>query len=85
MQNLLISAYGYKWKKRRFGGIFKEEYIKAKKRENFTADQWRTYQSEQLQKILQHAFEHVPYYKNSFSKYGINSEALKKISGVAVY
>ena len=80
MQNLLISAYGYQWKQRRFGGVFKEEYLKAKERENFTTDQWHTYQNEQLQKILLHAYEHVPYYKTSFKKYGINDEALKKIS-----
>jgi phenylacetate-CoA ligase len=80
MQNLLVSAYGYQWKQRRFGGIFKEEYSKAIERENFTADQWSIYQNERLQKILLHAFEQVPYYKTSFYKHGINREALKKIT-----
>lgn len=80
LQNLLVSAYGYKWKQRRFGGVFKEEYIKAKEREHFTSQQWRDYENVQLQKILQHAFEHVPYYRESFSKHGINKEALQKIS-----
>jgi len=80
MQNLLVSAYGYQWKQRRFGGIFTDEYTKAKERENFTTHQWKTYQNEQLQKILLHAFEHVSYYKTSFSKHGINSEALRKVT-----
>ena len=80
MQNLLVSAYGYQWKQRRFGGIFKDEYIKAKERENFTTEQWKKYQNEQLQKILSHAFSHVPYYKMSFSRHGINIKTLKKIT-----
>jgi phenylacetate-CoA ligase len=80
MQNLLVTAYGYEWKQRRFGGVFKEEYKKANERENFTAGQWTNYQNKQLQKILLHAFEHVPYYKTSFSKHGINTEALKNIT-----
>ncbi len=84
IQNLLISAYGYKWKQRRFGGVFKEEYTKAKERENFIGDRWNIYQNEQLQKILLHVFKHVPYYKTSFSKHGINNEALKKISSETI-
>jgi phenylacetate-CoA ligase len=80
MQNLIISAYGYEWKKRRFGGVFKEEYARAKARENFTAEQWINHQNQQLQKILLHSFEHVPYYKATFAGNGISKEALKKIS-----
>ena len=76
----MISAYGYQWKQRRFGGIFKEEHKKAKDRENFTATQWKEYQNEQLQKILHHSFEHVPFYKASFKRNGIDSEVLKKAS-----
>jgi len=80
LQNLFVSAYGYKWKRRRFGGVFKEEYAKAKEREKYTAHQWNDYENMQLQKILRHAFEYVPYYNESFSKHGINSETLQKIS-----
>jgi phenylacetate-CoA ligase len=80
MQNLMISAYGYAWRQRRFGNIFRNEYIKAKERENFTAEQWSHYQNQQLEKILLHSFQHVPYYKATFKDFGINSEILKKIS-----
>jgi phenylacetate-CoA ligase len=80
LQNLFVSAYGYRWKHRRFGGVFHEEYIKAKERENFTTQQWINYENIQLQKILLHAFEHVPYYKESFVKHGVNKETLQKIS-----
>src|SRR3954466_8970650 len=80
MQNMLVSAYGYSWKQRRFGGIFKDEYAKAKDREDFTTEQWNQYQNDQLQKILLHSFTHIPYYKKSFTRHGISSETLKKVT-----
>ncbi len=80
IQNLLISAFGYYWNKKRFGGIFQQEYGAAKDRENFTADQWYNHQAAQLRMILLHAYNTVPYYKNSFSNAGFNAAALARIS-----
>lgn len=80
MQNALVSLYGYSWMKRRFGGVFKEEYIKAQLREKFTAGQWVEYQNEQLQKMLFHAALTVPYYKEAFAKAGFDSSTVKKIT-----
>jgi phenylacetate-CoA ligase len=80
MQNILVSAYGLQWKQRRFGGVFPEAYKAAKERENFTADQWQQYNEMQLQKLLLHAFEHVPFYKESFSANGLTAETIKKIT-----
>ena len=80
MQNLLVSAYGYSWKQRRLGGVFTEEYSKAKQRENFTVAKWHEYQQQQLQKILLHAFEQVPFYKQQFLSSGFNVEKLKAVT-----
>lgn len=80
MQNLLVSAYGLQWKKRRFGGLFPQAYKAAKERENFTAAQWQEYQQQQLEQMLVHAFEHVPFYKERFSNAGVNLTTLKKIT-----
>lgn len=76
----MISAYGYKWRKRRMGGIFSKEYHAAKERENFSKEQWEKYQNEQLQKVLIYAFEHVPFYRKAFTKNGLNENVLKKIT-----
>ncbi|MEP7318378.1 MAG: hypothetical protein ABI921_06545 [Panacibacter sp.] len=80
MQNALVSAYGYAWKQRRLGDIFSKEYAKAKQRENFTVAQWQAYQQQQLQKILLHAFDHVPFYMESFLSNGINRDILKNFT-----
>ena len=77
LQNLLISAYGYQWKRRRFGGVFPAAYAAAKERESFTRAQWLHYQNTGLQKLLLHAAAHVPFYKKSFQQAGIPVSQLK--------
>lgn len=77
-QNWAISAYGYYWYKRRFGGIFQEELRKFKERENFTAQQWRDYQTVKLRKLLCHAFETVPYYYHKYKKLGFRYSDFQK-------
>lgn len=77
LQNLAISAYGYKWQKRRFGGIFNKEYHGFKERENFKNNQWRDYQVEKLREILLHSARTVPYYRELFKNIGLKEESLK--------
>ena len=75
LQNLSISAFGYLWHRRRFGGIYKNEYKGFKEREAFSTDQWRVYQTKQLRKILIHAYLNVPYYQQVFSKAGFTESS----------
>ncbi|WP_207493436.1 phenylacetate--CoA ligase family protein [Aridibaculum aurantiacum] len=76
LQNLYISAFGYVWNKKRFGGIFKHEHAAAKERENFTTAQWQHYQQQLLQKLLVHAYDTVPYYKKTFNERGLSRQQL---------
>ncbi|MDQ6815280.1 MAG: hypothetical protein M3040_16215 [Bacteroidota bacterium] len=79
VQNILISAFGYQWKQRRFGGVFPREYKAAKDRENYTSAQWITYQQRELQKLVLHAYNHVPYYRSSFERESIAATQLQNI------
>lgn len=69
-QNLIISLYGWYWQKRRFGGEFKQELLNFRSRNNWTEAQWREYQEQKLRVLLIHAFTHVPFYKEKYSKAG---------------
>jgi len=77
-QNWAISAYGYQWHKRRFGGIFEQELRGFKEREGYTAQQWRDYQTIQLRNLLVHAFETVPFYRKKYSQLGFNLTDFEK-------
>lgn len=77
-QNLAISAYGYFWHKRRFGGIFKQEVKGFLEREGFSAQQWRDYQTVELRKLLVHAYQNVPLYRARYSKHGFYLSQLQR-------
>jgi len=78
LQNLAISAFGYTWHKRRFGGIFETELKGYKDREGYTQQQLHDYQTLQLRKVLLHAFNTVPYYRNVLQQHGITVAQLEK-------
>ena len=69
-QNLIISVYGYYWKRRRFGGDFKQQLINFRSRNNWTEAQWREYQEQKLRDLLTHAFSNVPLYREKYSQAG---------------
>jgi phenylacetate-CoA ligase len=71
LQNLAISAYGYTWHRRRYGGVFERELRAFKDREQYTAAEFSAYQTTQLRRLLLHAFETVPYYQQLFNSLGI--------------
>jgi phenylacetate-CoA ligase len=77
IQNLGISLYGFYWKKRRLGGIFKEEVKKCKKRESFSEAEWGAYQTQKLRDLLVYSFQNVPYYNESFLKCGLKLADLR--------
>lgn len=77
-QNVGISLYGYQWKKRRFGGIYQAEQKKFKDREFFSRQTWRDYQTIALRKLLVHAFETVPFYRERYTKAGLSTSSLLK-------
>lgn len=79
LQNVTVSLYGYRWKRRRFGGVFESELKKSKEREKLSTHQWQSYQTDQLRRLLVHAFDTVPYYKDSFSAAGWNRSRLGAI------
>ena len=70
IQNLMISAYGFCWQKRRFGGIFNHAFEGFKTREVYSLNQWQQYQTVELRKMLVHAFETVPHYNYLYKKHG---------------
>lgn len=78
LQDAAISLYGYTWNRRRFGGVFEEELRRFKEREAYGREQWRAYQTEQLCRLLVHAFETVPYYRRVYAAAGFTAEDFRR-------
>ncbi|MFN7312672.1 MAG: phenylacetate--CoA ligase family protein [Bacteroidota bacterium] len=80
LQNLAITAFGYTWYKRRFGGIFNSELKACMERDMYTQTEWENYQTLELRKLLHHALNTVPYYQTLFKELGINTAAIQNFS-----
>jgi phenylacetate-CoA ligase len=80
MQNYAITAFGYHWYDRRFGGIFTEELKKCKQREFNTFEEWNAYQETKLRELLVHSYQTVPYYKNLFENLSIIESDLRNFT-----
>jgi phenylacetate-CoA ligase len=74
----MIAAFGWQWKRRRFGGIFPNAYKNAKERESFTTMQWQDFQNKSLQDLLQHAYHQVPYYHQLLREAGLSTAEIEK-------
>lgn len=71
-QNLAVSLYGWRWEKRRFGGVFQSELAGFIRRETYDWEQWFAYQTVELRRLLVHAFETVPYDRRVYSAAGFS-------------
>jgi phenylacetate-CoA ligase len=80
VQNAMISAYGWSWHRRRFGGVYKKEYHDCKERESYAKAQWDSYTQQQLTKMLVHAFTTVPYYAETWKQRGLTLEKIKSLT-----
>lgn len=77
IQNIGISAYGFIWKQRRYGGEFTSYVNGFVERETFTASDWDQYQTEKLRSLLVYADSHVPYYRDLFQRISLTRRDLQ--------
>lgn len=78
LQHAAVSAFGWKWMRRRYGGIFQTEYLQFRNREAFTLNEWHDYQTVKLRTLLLHAYDTVPHYNASFKASGIGRSKLQR-------
>ena len=77
-QNAIISIYGYYWKNRRLGTVFKKQLVEFKSRESFTDADWKEYQIVKLRQLLIHAFTTVPFYTDKYKSAGFSLKDFEK-------
>lgn len=80
LQNIVVSAFGYSWQRRRLTGVFKQELSAFMQRESFSKDQWKEYQTQQLRRLLLHCKKTVPYYQNLFTQIGLTEENIRQFN-----
>lgn len=64
----------------RYGRVFRETYTFLQKSQWWSRGELEEYQLQQLEKLLNHAYENVPYYRRVFDERGIKPKDIKDIS-----
>src|SRR5687768_11499766 len=54
----------------------------VKKSQTWSKDQIEDYQTRELKKLLTHAYDTVPYYKNSFTQAGFSPDMFKSLDDI---
>jgi phenylacetate-CoA ligase len=63
----------------RYGKVFRKTYAFLQKSQWWSREQLEEYQLQQLEKLLSHAYENVPYYKRIFDDRGLKPKDIKSI------
>ena len=76
-QNLAFSAAGAKIQRTRFGTGFKEKLAEFESHDGWSRDQLCAWRDDHLQKLVDHAYRTVPYYRDVMDEGGIDPASIK--------
>ena len=76
-QTLAVSLEGHRIQKRRYDTQFENQYQDFMNRNDWSYEQKCAYRDEQLQKIVKHCYETVPYYRALFDSLKIDYRQIK--------
>ena len=79
VQNLLLSAFSARLGRQRYGGRFPEFRALLEEGQWWNRERMREWQVVQLRKVLMHAGEHVPYYRECFAKRGFDPAKVESV------
>lgn len=71
-QTLAVSLEGLRIQKKRYDGLFEQQYQDFMSRNDWTYEQKCAYRDAQLRKMVRHCYETVPYYHDLFDRLNID-------------
>ena len=80
LQNLLVSAIGYKLFFKRYTGIYRDVRKLVEQARSWNHQETIAYQSEQLHEMVRFCRKNVPYYQRLFLDIGISEQDITHIS-----
>jgi len=78
VKNLMASINAMILNRQRFGPDYQRVLGELAEHDKWSAEQFRQYQCVQLQSLIRHVSEKVPYYQKMFAEKGINPESITK-------
>jgi len=84
-QNAICSLYGARLIHRRYGNVYKTLERDIFERETWTTEQLHNLACKRIQAIVQHAAEHVPYYRRMFAELAIDPKDIRAPKDIAAF
>ncbi len=85
VQNALVSAYGLKLYRERYGRISKGFLDELLLSQTYSPDQMRDYQSERFVRLARHAIRTVPFYQAWSSDSGVRPDDIRSIDDLGLF
>lgn len=83
LQNAACWYYGHKEAQVRFGRTFEQRLAELRESENWSASEIEAYQNEQLRRLIRHAYENVPYYRDRWKSLKLSPEDIRNREDLA--
>lgn len=80
LQNVLVSAMGYKLYRRRYTGMYHELRELVRESREWSEAKKTDYQSERLHEMVKHCRHHIPYYQKLFAEHGIHENQITSLN-----
>lgn len=80
LQHVMVSAFGARWRWRRFGPGFDDELAGFLARAHFSAAEWRDYQTAMLRQLLAVAWTRIPYYQEAWRGLGLDLPTIERFT-----
>lgn len=82
MKVAMTWLHASKLTRQRYGAVYRNTVRKIQQRDSWTADQWRAYQNETLRELILHAYQNVPYYRETFRNNDLKPEMIRSIEDI---
>jgi phenylacetate-CoA ligase len=79
-QHFAVSAYGYYWRRLRFGAAFEGALAIYRARDRWNTTEWKAHQASELGRVLPMAASEVPYYRTTWRESERRAAAAGRLS-----
>lgn len=80
LQHAAVTAFGWRWKRLRFGGIYRQAVREFTSRTRLSPEEWRRYQTRELRALLALAVARVPHYKDAYAGLGLTEGRIARFT-----
>src|SRR5690625_3914354 len=76
VQNILLSAYGWRLRRQRYNHHFHTHFFRLKQMEHWPKSAIKAFQDRKAVDLVRHAYKTVPFYRTFYGDHGVDIESI---------